>query len=403
MNSKSQTVFILYWGSTFKSKQVVENTATSFEPLIKRGWKCYLLMERAPEDQSWLKELIDSGVEMLYLPRPTGNFDFKCIRAVARLVRTLGVDVFHCYNLHTSPLIGAFLGGAPVRIWSKLAMNPEFEECRPPSLKERIAISLRVTCVLATRVLACSTSVRDELLSKGIPARKFIVRNNAMLPDRVQNTIPRHQVRAECRCSPNDVMALALGHSVHVKGWDVLLNAFAEVAKTVSRARLVFVGSTSGSHERAHHAELLELAKRLNIDDRIHFTGRVPEIKSYLLAADLFVMPSRSEGASVALIEGLQAGLPSIASDVGNAREVIKDGVNGFVVPRCDAAALAKAMIKLMANDELRLRFKEQVQVPSHIPTLEQAAELSARDYEMLLRKEAPPVFMRGDCCGATA
>lgn len=68
------------------------------------------------------------------------------------LCRRLKCSVFHCDNMHTSPLIGAAVAQVPVRIWYKRSMNAHFEECRGPGWRERLAVSTRLSCCLATRV-----------------------------------------------------------------------------------------------------------------------------------------------------------------------------------------------------------------------------------------------------------
>jgi hypothetical protein len=63
-------------------------------------------------------------------------------------------DILHCDNTHTSPLIGAWLAGVKIRLWTKHAMEPAFEAGTQPGLRDRLAVSLRVSTSLATKTLA---------------------------------------------------------------------------------------------------------------------------------------------------------------------------------------------------------------------------------------------------------
>ncbi|MGP8201784.1 MAG: glycosyltransferase family 4 protein [Limisphaerales bacterium] len=393
MKSRLPVTFVRYWGSHFKSRWQAGVLTAEFIPLAARHWQCSLVLERPPEDLTWLQELNQMGVVLFYIPRPRGNFDFRCVRRVAALVRQTGSMLFHCDNMHTSPLIGAALGGAKVRIWSKLAMNPEFEECRPATLKERVAISTRLSCWLCTRVIAVSSAVRNELMERGIPEEKIIVRNTPRVPGPAVQTETAPALRDAWGCSPDEVVILAVGRTVPVKGWDVLLQAFAAVVKTAPQARLILAGSFVSPAEKPFHTLLLCILKKHQIQDKVLFTGYLTDVKSALRAADIFVMPSLSEGASFALIQGLDAGLPCVATDVGNAREVIRDGENGYIVPRRDPAALTRALTQLVQDRDLRRRFAGNARVPDHIPDMHESAEQTARDYESLLRGNPVPVF----------
>src|SRR5438309_865152 len=108
---------IRYWGSTLKSPWVVYQFALHLP--AANGWRTCLVMSRPPESPAWLKPLLDLGTRIEYLPRPHGNVDVGCIWRVYRLCRRLECGVFHCDNIHTSPLIGAALARVPIRLWSK--------------------------------------------------------------------------------------------------------------------------------------------------------------------------------------------------------------------------------------------------------------------------------------------
>jgi glycosyltransferase involved in cell wall biosynthesis len=387
------TTFLRYWGSYLKSLRHAGVIAADFRPLVKRGWRCFLVLERPPEDLTWLKEFNDLGVTIFYAPRPRGQFDLGCIRRIATLVRRTGTVVFHCDNMHTSPLIGAALGGAKVRIWSKLDMDPAFKACRPPTLKEQLGVSNRISCWLCHRVIAVSTAVRDEMVARGIPEEKFIVRNSPRIYAPPEQTMTPQAIRKGWGCSANEVVVLTLGRCIPVKAWDILLLAFAPVVKAAPEARLILVGSYATPAEKPFYALLQGLLQEHQIADKVIFTGFVAEVWATLKAADVFVLPSLSEGASFALIEGLDAGLPCVATGVGNAREVIRDGENGFIVPRCDPAALSRALAQLVQDQDLRRRFAANVKAPDHIPDMHESAEQFALDYEALLQNKPVPVF----------
>jgi len=141
-------------------------------------------------------------------------------------------------------------------------------------------------------------------------------------------------------------------------GIDVLLRAFAEAREVLRRQapeqartlRLLVVG------DGPSRAELMDLARRLAIDDATDFVGRVPhaEVVRWLHRLDIYVAPSRQESFGVAVLEASACGLPVVVTRVGGLPEVVQDGVTGFVVEPEDVLATAKALVKLVLDERLR-------------------------------------------------
>ena len=102
--------------------------------------------------------------------------------------------------------------------------------------------------------------------------------------------------------------------------------------------------------EPGYYAELQTLAQDLGIANRFHFVGSVTKLREHLSAADIFVLPSRSEGFSNAIIEAMAASLPVVATDVGGNAEAVLEGVSGLIVPSDNPAALAAAIARLLAD-----------------------------------------------------
>jgi glycosyltransferase involved in cell wall biosynthesis len=387
-------VYLRYRGSHFKTGWQADALLEEFRPMAKRGWGCHLVLEWLPEDLSWLQGYHELGVQIHCIPRPRSRFDWKCIAAARCLFRRLRPDIILCENIHSSPMIAAAAARVPVRIWIKHAMNSCFEECRQPGFKDRLMITTRLTCSLATRVLAVSGAVRTELTDLGISQEKILVRPNPRQFSYLPEAQGRAAIRTELGYATSDVVFVSVGHAVPVKGWDLLVQAFAKLAAVDARARLLLVGGISRSGETHFAAALKSAVDRMELGDRVHFTGHTPEIPSFLAASDVFVMPSRSEGFSCALIEGLEAGLPCIATRVGVAEDVIRPGHNGLLVERGQEQPLTEALITICRDDALRRRLALNAFVPGCIPTLPEYAELLANDIAALrLAGQNPPVM----------
>ena len=377
-------VFLRYWGSHFKTRRQAHGMAAEFRPIVERGWHCHLVLEREPEEVEWLQPLLDLGVELHLEPRPRGKYEVRCVLRVTRLCRRLQADIFVCDNIHMSPLLGAAAARVRVRIWIKRAMNSSYEEVRVPGLKERIAFSTRLSCFLATRVITVSGAVKHELVALGIPAFKLLVRLNPRRLAASRKGRDRSAVRRSYGYSEQDVVITTIGHSVPVKGWDVLLPAFAKVSVTEPAARLLFIGGFERPEEKEIYEKLRYETARLNLEGSIIFAGHVENVAELLSAADLFVMPSRSEGSGTALVEALEAGLPCIATRVGIAEQVVLPGVNGFLVERGDERPLADAVLRVVADRKLREELAANARVPDCVPDLPGYAEGMTTDYAAL-------------------
>jgi glycosyltransferase involved in cell wall biosynthesis len=97
-----------------------------------------------------------------------------------------------------------------------------------------------------------------------------------------------------------------------------------------------------------------KLAAALDISDRIRFLGYVPDPAPVLAGAQLFVLSSRSEAFPRSVLEGMRAGLPVVASDVGGVGEAVTDGVNGVLVRPRNVDALSAALAGMIENASRR-------------------------------------------------
>ncbi len=151
---------------------------------------------------------------------------------------------------------------------------------------------------------------------------------------------------------------VAVGRLAPVKGFDILVEALAVArVKSSAAARLVLIGE--GPEREALEAR----AERLGIGHAVEFAGRLgpAALRERLRAADLFVMPSRSEGMPLALLEAMAAGTPALASRVGGVPRVAGDCA--VLVEPENPDALANALVSLLADRPLRERLARKARI----------------------------------------
>lgn len=134
------------------------------------------------------------------------------------------------------------------------------------------------------------------------------------------------------------------------KGLIDLLDAWPSVAAAVPRAHLVLAGA--GELEDA-------VARRARDLPRVRLLGLRTDVPAVMRALDLLLVPSRWEGFGMVALEGLAAGIPVIAAGASSLPEIVRDGVDGVLVPPGDPAALAGATIALLRNEPERARLRE--------------------------------------------
>ncbi|WP_456473461.1 glycosyltransferase family 4 protein [Desulfolithobacter sp.] len=154
--------------------------------------------------------------------------------------------------------------------------------------------------------------------------------------------------------APGDNMLLAAGRLGPEKGFDRLLNAFAELAPRFPDWCLAIVG------EGKCRTELEKQAAERALEDRVFLPGTVGNIGDWYDAADLYVMTSRFEGFPNTLVEALAHGLPAVSVDCDTGpRDILRHDIDGLLVPQNDHAALVDTLAKVMGDENLRHRYAE--------------------------------------------
>jgi len=135
--------------------------------------------------------------------------------------------------------------------------------------------------------------------------------------------------------------------------------------------------------------EMQQLAESLGLSQAVHFLGNRGDIPDLLAAMDIFVLPSQSEGVSLALLEAMAAGLPVIVSKVGGLPEVVRHEENGLLVPVGDAGALAQGLASLLADPAWAQALGEQARrdVETHY-SLDRLGREINEIYEELVQKK---------------
>ncbi|MFT6925931.1 MAG: glycosyltransferase involved in cell wall biosynthesis [Psychromonas sp.] len=350
----------------------------------EHGWKNWLVLSKKPDDPALIEPFIEAGCEIIYQSRSKGNFDLASVFRNFKLLRKVKCDVFHCYNDHTSPIIGAMFARVPVRVWSKLAMSSYYEQGIPPKGLKKLMLSTRITCLFSNRILAISDAAGKEICEQ-VGFQKKITTVRAPVPLERFFAATGAGIRDEFNLEQSDVVITAVGHFVEVKGWDIAIKAFAKVYKKIPNTKLLLVGKKTSE---AYYQKICSLINQYDLVEGVLFAGNRSDIPEILKASDLFIFPSRSEGAGAALIEAMATGLPCIGTDTGGIPEVLENGKNGFLFQRENSDELAEKIIKVISDSELQTRLSKTAQQNLQKFSIEIYVESLFSHYQGLLKSD---------------
>ena len=312
-------------------------------------------------------------VYLLPLRNTYGLDAWRGTLALRRLIKTQEIAIVQTFFESSDLWAGVFarlLTPAKV-IWSRRDMGI----LRGP----KHARAYRALRRLPHAVFAVSEQVRQHAMEvDGIdPERIHTIHNGLELDASARDTAP---------LSKGAALITTVGNVRRVKGHDVLVRAAAEVVRQFPDTRFTVAGEIL---EQEYYKELQALVHELGLVGAFEFLGKRTNLSEHLAGADVFVLPSRSEGFSNALIEAMASGLAVIATNVGGNAEAVHDGSDGFIVPADDVQALSSAMLMLLKNPEMAARMGSAARrtVQRHF-TADAMFQKTADVYKALLRTE---------------
>lgn len=185
---------------------------------------------------------------------------------------------------------------------------------------------------VTVRYIAVSKFIKSRLVKSGVPARKIdTVYNGTDFADAGQRAHKR-------------LVIGSLGRLENVKGYDLLIKAFAQIDN--KRLRLKIAGD-GGELEN-----LKKLATELCVDDRVEFVGYRTDYIKFLDSIDVYVQPSRSEGFGLSVIEAMSRNLPVVVTPAGSLSEIVQDGKTGYICKDFEIASITIAISKAVENYE---------------------------------------------------
>lgn len=289
------------------------------------------------EGEGWLaRELDGSGVtiEHFRLERP---FSPAFARSLEAGFLRRRITVAHSHEF-TMAVYGAW---ASWRAGVRHVITMHGGRYYAGRLRRRLA--LRAAIALSGHTAAVSTSLAHQMgQDLGIRPSRI-----ATIPNGVRHVPPeRTTLREELQLGPDDRLLVSVGNLYPVKGHRYLVDALALLGQRYPNLHLGIAG-------RGDMAEALSArARDHDLVNRVHLLGLRSDIPAILTAADVFVLPSLSEGLPLALLEAMFSGCPIVASKVGEVGVALAHGEAGVLVEAGNSAALAAALDRLLSDPQ---------------------------------------------------
>jgi glycosyltransferase involved in cell wall biosynthesis len=328
------------------------------------------------EGAAFLAEASKQGLETLpALCR--GPLDLSPAGCIAAKVRDRGIGLICAHDPKASLLgyLAARRAQVPFIVWSRGWTGETWRVRLYEAVHRRIMRR-------ADLVIAVSQALANRCERVGVKRERLRIIPNAVETDGLVGAGVA-DLRAELGLPAGCPLVLSVGRLSAEKGHRHLVEAARRVVQELRDAHFVVLGD--GRERR----RLGEQARRLGLNGRFLFPGFRDDARQVMAQADVLALPSLTEGLPNVLLEAFAAGVPVVATAVGGVPELVRDGENGWLVPRGDSAGLASALIAALSDpgESARRGRSGQELVWAHYTFAAQAARAAEAFREVLSRR----------------
>lgn len=311
--------------------------------LRRRGAEVEICVIRSRGEMAEVMER-DQGIPVT-LVRVERRLQPRSLRRLARFFRERRFDVVHThmYAANVPGTVAARLARVPA-VFCHLH-NVDTYHRMTQRVTDRLLMPLRSGVLCVSRAVAL-----DAARALGMPVDRFTVLYNGVHTPDLPRQAEQEALRGELGLPQGAPLVAHVARLHPQKNHAAFLEAFPRVLRAFPEAVLLIAGQ--GREE----GRLRATVSFLGIERQVRFLGLREDISSLLALADVSVLPSYKEGFSNVVLESMACGAVVVCTDTGGAREQIRDGVEGFIVPLGDMGALADRVIECLGDRALRER-----------------------------------------------
>ena len=286
---------------------------------------------------SAIAEAAGENVAALYTVPMKGDLDLLFGTRLARILKKEEPDILHLHSRRGADIMGgitARLTGTPC-VLTRRVDNPENRSWA------------KVKYRMYQKIITISEGIREVLISSGVPPGNITCVHSAVDASRYSSPCDATWFREEFGIRENEMACGVVAQFIERKGHKYLLEAIPAITSESPNVRFLLFGK--GPLEGKLKAMCLDLG----ISNRVIFAGFREDLERVMGCLDLLVHPALMEGLGVSLLQAASAGVPIVGTRVGGIPEIVKDSVNGHLVPPGDVPALVSAVTRLLSDRDL--------------------------------------------------
>jgi glycosyltransferase involved in cell wall biosynthesis len=248
----------------------------------------------------------------------------------------------------------------------------------------------KVTAIITDRIIALTKREKEDHIQFNIskPYKFTVIHSGVNLEDFSKSFDNNKELKKELGIPITDSIVGTVGRLVEIKGHRYLLDAARLVLNKMPNTTFLLIG------DGYLMTELISHTYALGIENKVIFAGWRSDVPQLINTFDIFVLPSLNEGMGRVLVEAMAMGKPIVASDIGGIPDLVKDGANGILFSPRDVDAMAKGILKLLLDRELRRKMGNEGKKLAY-PAYDTSVMVRKIEglYEKLLRGERTSTF----------
>jgi glycosyltransferase involved in cell wall biosynthesis len=285
----------------------------------------------------------ESGLDVDIIPERT-RFDLRVIPALREIVRRRAPDIVLTHHVKSHFLMRLS------QLWKEYPWVAFHHGYTRTQRRERIYNRMdRLSLPRADRVVTVCEAFAQELNIAGVPRTRIHVQHNSIRPAPVKGLEDAEVLRRRLNIAKDQALVLTVGRLSGEKAQIDLLAALKYLCEInpMIKWTLVIVG------DGPERGRLAAAARSFGLSGRVIFAGQMSNVHPYYSAADVFVLPSHSEGSPYVLLEAMAAKVPVVATAVGGVPEMVEDEESSLLVPGRDPHAMAAAIARVLGDPKL--------------------------------------------------
>jgi glycosyltransferase involved in cell wall biosynthesis len=320
-----------------------EGAQTGVKVAIATFWRT-----AGTDNRAFTDAVSDAGVD-LHIIRERFRYDPGVMAQIREIAAESEPDIIQTHNNKSHLLVKLLPQLRRQRLWFAFHHGDTYTDFKQRLYNHVDRVSLRS----ADRVVTVCQAFTPRLVACGVAPGRIRILHNSAIPLSPVSPAERADLRSRLGIGPDEAVVLTIGRLSREKGHAVLLRAVQRLRSIPRKWKLVLVGM---GPERD---TLMRLARSLGLGEHVLFAGSHADVRPFYGIADVFALPSLSEGSSNVLLEAMAAKVPIATTKAGGNPEIILHNETGLLVPIGDSQGLASAIAQLLGEPDLASRFAE--------------------------------------------